>query len=103
MEETNLYTRQANWSITKRSDNSSVRSAKRRQKDPISKEKDENDWKQRGHQESYKSTLPQKFTMNTRGSEKGVGRSITTTEWSEEIDMAEEASDMRWSGRDPTT
>ena len=64
-----------------------MHSAKRRQKNPISKEKDENYWKQRGHQEDYKSTLSQKTAMNARGSEKGVKRFTTTMEWSEEIGM----------------
>jgi hypothetical protein len=38
--------------------------SKRHQKNPISKEKDENYWKQRGHQEGYKGTLSQKTMMN---------------------------------------
>ena len=40
--------------------------------------------------------------MIAGGIEKGVERS-TTMEWSTEIDIAEEASDMGWSGMDATT
>jgi hypothetical protein len=32
-----------------------------------------------------------------------VRRSTTSIEWSEEIDMAEKASDAKWSGMDPAT
>ena len=80
VEEMNHYTSASTYPCTQHS-------AKRRKKNPISKEKYENHWKQRGHQEDYQSTLSQKTTM----------------EWSEEIDMDEEAADARWSDTNTTT
>jgi hypothetical protein len=76
--------------------------AKRCQKDPISKEKDENYWKQRGPQEVYKSTLWKDTMMKTRSSEKGVERSITTMEWCAVRNTDEVASERSWHGMNPT-
>ena len=41
--------------------------------------------------------------MNARGSEKDMRKSTTIMEWSEEIDMDEEAYNTRWSDMNPTT
>ena len=63
-----------------------------------------NSWKRKGHlreadhQEVCKSMPSQEITMSAGGIEKGVEQQSTTiTEWSAEIDMAEEAG-MVWHG-----